>query len=75
MPTIPQYRIVSTKRGLTRFFLQDFNFFFGSSEMSSTHCFLRTENWSICHKVVSAKLLIRYFNASVTFLLHVLEIV
>ena len=50
-------------------FFQDFNFFEFKSEMSSTHCFLRTENLSICHGVVRF-LISLHFN---TFLLRVLD--
>ena len=50
-----EYEIVSTKRPNTCF-SQDIIFLlliFKKSEMSSTHGFLRTENRSICHGVVT----------------------
>ena len=38
------YEIVSAQRNLTHIFKK--------SELTSTHCCLRTENRSICHRVV-----------------------
>ena len=40
--------------------------YFDKSEMTSTHCFLRTENRSITEFLIS-----HHFNASVTFLSRV----
>ena len=53
-PGILLYLLLREKGPKACFFFQHFTFFiFWKFEMSSTHCFLRTENWSIPHGVVS----------------------
>ena len=47
------FGIISVKRDLTHVLFKISNYLiFYKSEMSTTHCFLRTENRSICHGVV-----------------------
>ena len=59
---VTKQSVVSAKRDLPHVF-QDFNFFssyFRSLKCPSTHCFLHTENRSICHGVVSSEFLISH---------------